>query len=682
MRCINQVSHSPLLILSSPVLFQFQPPPPPQTNRSTPHPHGIAMFPQSLLVSTTFLNKISKFNTTFRRLFSAKHNTSLNNSASPHRRVPTLADFDFLRLLGKGGTAKVYLVRCKSTGKLYAMKVAPKEGQNGDIINEQVIMRNIARLPNRPRYLLPLVASWNDSANYYLIMPFCGGSDIVKEMLSCKKFSRDRVRLCVAQIILALESLHSLRTIHRDLKPANLFLDTDGNIILGDYGYSKHFPASLMYGGEEPAYVSFDVDPSATSGSFLKPTRDQVRCIAREQCGTPCFMSPDQLHGNAYTFDTDIWSLGLVMHRMLTGRLPFGEEARTVMALARDYSCDPVVFRDEDGLDDEIRDVILWFLAKNPRHRTTLPEIKGHTFFSCIDWEALARGGVQTPWRPRPPLVPKRGVAYEDGENPLPGFSFVSPEFFRRPSGPIKAWFERIVKSFKIEKMDRSRPPARSPARAPKVPALSPTSKAKSVGLDEKNTSVSSKLASGSELVRGLFKNEKIAVPPPPSGKPALLKSLLRFFARSDTVVASQPSLGISVPAPAMSDQLESIYLGAEDTSVRSGTASLCTNTSSCAVDVKMPDTAPPQSANKNSSVLGSFLSLFTGPPQPRIRRGSLTSRTVVLSRSDRRVRIVGEYRSLGQRFAGWIRARLRVRVKSGGTIVVGSRSAWKTELP
>ncbi|KAK7029805.1 kinase-like domain-containing protein [Favolaschia claudopus] len=124
-----------------------------------------------------------------------------------------------------------------------------------------------------------------------LVKPWCAGKDLASLLLDERKLSSDRVKFYMSQLVLALETLHDLNIVHRDVKTANIFLTGDGNLILGDFGLAKQFCTNLT-------------------------------CTTNERCGIPSWMSPAQIAGSAYSFDTDMWGLGMVMFRMLTGRLP------------------------------------------------------------------------------------------------------------------------------------------------------------------------------------------------------------------------------------------------------------------------------------------------------------------------------------------------------------------------
>ncbi|KAJ7160801.1 kinase-like protein [Mycena filopes] len=290
----------------------------------------------------------------------------LNVSCSPSAVAlaspsPSLKDFDILHLIGRGRTSTVYLVRDKATGKLYALKQAHKKAQAADIKQEQNLLKSIADLPDAPKSLLSLVASWSDSEYFYLLTPWCAGKDISSLLTSGRFFSLDRTKAYMVQLVLAAQTLHDMKIIHRDIKPANIFLTQDGNVILGDLGFAKHFATSLTNGYQEP-------------------TEDDDSCTTRERCGTLHWMSPAQIAGTPYSFDADVFALGVVMHQMTTGRLPF-PYATTPDELRAAYAQDLVTFRGEDELDANAQDLITGMLARDSHERLTLAEVKEHPYF-------------------------------------------------------------------------------------------------------------------------------------------------------------------------------------------------------------------------------------------------------------------------------------------------------------
>jgi serine/threonine protein kinase len=84
-------------------------------------------------------------------------------------KTPTLGDFDVLKMIGKGASGKVFLVRNKATQEIYSLKVVPKSGRFEDVIREQGLLRAIEEGGDTACFVLSLVASWHDTENYYLL---------------------------------------------------------------------------------------------------------------------------------------------------------------------------------------------------------------------------------------------------------------------------------------------------------------------------------------------------------------------------------------------------------------------------------------------------------------------------------------------------------------------------------
>ncbi|KAJ7270775.1 kinase-like domain-containing protein, partial [Mycena haematopus] len=283
--------------------------------------------------------------------------------------TPSLDDFEQLLLIGRGATCSVYLVRQKATGCLYAMKQMAKFDQPADAEQEQRILKAIATLSDAPRSLLSLEASWTDAEYFYLVTPWHEGKDLSTLLVNGNKFTEDRVKIYMAQLLLAVEALHKMNIIHRDIKPANIFLTKEGNVVLGDFGFSKRFCTTLMSGAEEePTEISFD----------------DMSCTTRDSTGTLHWMSPAQHAGTDYSYDADMWALGLLMYKMLTGRLPFGDGADDIAEVQVVYATEVLKFRPEDVIDPCAQDLICGLLSKDRRTRTTLAQAKAHPYFEGV----------------------------------------------------------------------------------------------------------------------------------------------------------------------------------------------------------------------------------------------------------------------------------------------------------
>ncbi|CAG5132294.1 unnamed protein product [Candidula unifasciata] len=165
-------------------------------------------------------------------------------------------------------------------------------------------------------------------------------------------FSEEVSRGYFRDVILGIEYLHYQKIIHRDVKPSNLLLADDGHIKIADFGVSNEFS-----GG----------DASLTSSA-----------------GTPAFMAPETLKDDLQNFQgkaLDIWAMGVTLFCFTYGKVPFEEEY--VLGLHKKILKDPVRFPDKPIVSDELKDLILRMLDKNPATRITLPSIKEHPWVTC-----------------------------------------------------------------------------------------------------------------------------------------------------------------------------------------------------------------------------------------------------------------------------------------------------------
>ncbi|KAJ7639427.1 kinase-like domain-containing protein [Roridomyces roridus] len=375
--------------------------------------------------SNSFTMLSSSFSNGIRRVF-------VKQAISP--KTVSTGDFDPLLKLFQTQSSSVHLVRDRAYGRIYTMKTTPRNSLSA--IAERNVLKTVAQLPDAPRSLLPLVASWNDSKSSYIVTPWCAGKDMSSHLVDGKTLtgmalSADRVKFYMAQLVTAVETLHNLKIVHRDIKPANVFLTAEGNVVLGDFGLAKSYDGLDMFGDNEPEYVSFDVDPEASSGSFFQPIQ--------ERCGTPSWMSPPQQAGTPYGVDTDLWALGALMYRMSTGRMPYD-------------GTNELIFTAQDGLDEVTRNLLRGLLVLDGAKRLTIGQMKWHAYFSGVNWDAVYRHEVTVPWVPPTPYVPtlaRRTVRKADHSRPTntKSFYYVAPSFHAPLPSLLKTLVKSVVKS-------------------------------------------------------------------------------------------------------------------------------------------------------------------------------------------------------------------------------------------
>ncbi|KAH8651626.1 kinase-like domain-containing protein [Tricladium varicosporioides] len=297
------------------------------------------------------------------------------------------ADFEILRLIGKGTSGQVYRVRKKDTKRVYAMKVIAKKivlrkKEVAHIIGERNILVRAA-ITDSP-FIVGLKFAFQTPSDLYLVTDYMDGGELFWHLQNEGRFNEERTKFYVAELILALQHLHSHGIIYRDLKPENILLDANGHIALSDFSLSK---ANLV--------------KDDTTTSF---------------CGTTEYLAPEVLlDETGYSRMVDFWSLGVIMFEMCCGWSPF--YAEDTQQMYKNIAFGKVRFP-RDALTAEGRAFVKGLLNRNPKHRLgatdDAEELKRHIFFSNTDWDALARKLTPPPFKPK--LKPRDDVINFDPE--------------------------------------------------------------------------------------------------------------------------------------------------------------------------------------------------------------------------------------------------------------------------
>ena len=281
----------------------------------------------------------------------------------------TFHDFIKLKILGKGSFGEVLLVKLKANNKYYAMKILTKKKvelrhQEAHTKAERDLMVKI----NCP-FIVSIKFAFQDEYKLYIVTEFMQGGEMFFHMHKEKKFSNEKTRFYIIEIILAIEFLHKNNMLYRDLKPENIMVDASGHIKLTDFGLSKMFNKS-----KEKAFTI---------------------------CGTPQYLAPEILSDNGYDATVDWWSLGCVMYEMLVGKPPFRIPKGSY--LTADLYKKKITI--PEYVTTEAKDLISQLLVPNPKNRLGhgkdgAQKIKNHQYFEGINWEDAWEKKLE------PPLVP------------------------------------------------------------------------------------------------------------------------------------------------------------------------------------------------------------------------------------------------------------------------------------
>jgi len=282
-------------------------------------------------------------------------------------------DFELLKLLGKGGYGKVFLVRKihgQDHGQIFAMKVLKKATivRNAKDTAHTKAERNILEGVKHP-FIVDLIYAFQTGGKLYLILEYLCGGELFMQLEREGIFMEDTACFYLAELTLAIEHLHSMGIIYRDLKPENILLDTAGHVKLTDFGLCKE-----------------SIHEGTMTHTF---------------CGTIEYMAPEILMRSGHGKAVDWWSLGALMYDMLTGAPPFTAENRkkTIDKILKAKLNLPPY------LTNEARGLLKRLLRKNTSERLGAgPDdskaIKSHLFFRHINWEDVFHRKLEPPFKP------------------------------------------------------------------------------------------------------------------------------------------------------------------------------------------------------------------------------------------------------------------------------------------
>ncbi|KAK1395480.1 Serine/threonine-protein kinase OXI1 [Heracleum sosnowskyi] len=338
-----------------------------------------------------------------------------------------LQQIKVISALGRGGKGVVFLVQTESD-ELLALKtiLLASLDQSRDADDEYrriCFEQEVLACFHHP--LLPKlrgVLSTDKIIGYAI--DYCPGRHLnsLRITQTEKMLSDDMIRFFAAELVLALDYLHGLGIVYRDLKPENVMIQENGHLMLVDFDLSTRLLAKsrrVFKPVAKPELVK-------TKSSFLKFFRccnsgispedftnsdDQVTKIVSSESdsatksnsfvGTEEYIAPEIIKGEGHDFAVDWWCLGVTLYEMLYSVTPFRGLNRKE-TFYRILSKSPQLV----GEPTALRDLIGKLLEKDPSMRVGVEEIKGHSFFSGMDWDLILQVA-------RPPFIPP--PATEDG---------------------------------------------------------------------------------------------------------------------------------------------------------------------------------------------------------------------------------------------------------------------------
>ncbi|XP_025222558.1 myotonin-protein kinase isoform X6 [Theropithecus gelada] len=279
-------------------------------------------------------------------------------------------DFEILKVIGRGAFSEVAVVKMKQTGQVYAMKIMNKwdmlkRGEVSCFREERDVLVNGDR-----RWITQLHFAFQDENYLYLVMEYYVGGDLLTLLSKFgERIPAEMARFYLAEIVMAIDSVHRLGYVHRDIKPDNILLDRCGHIRLADFG------------------------------SCLKLQADgTVRSLVA--VGTPDYLSPEILQAvgggpgtGSYGPECDWWALGVFAYEMFYGQTPFyadstAETYGKIVHYKQEHLSLPLA---DEGVPEEAQDLIQRLLCPPETRlgRGGAGDFRTHPFFFGLDWDGL-----------------------------------------------------------------------------------------------------------------------------------------------------------------------------------------------------------------------------------------------------------------------------------------------------
>ncbi|WP_445488334.1 Stk1 family PASTA domain-containing Ser/Thr kinase [Niallia sp. 03133] len=295
--------------------------------------------------------------------------------------------YKILDMVGGGGMANVYLAHDMILDRDVAVKMLRL-----DYVNDDEFVRRFHREAQSATSLThPNIVSIYDVGEedtiYYIVMEYVNGYTLKQYIQKHSPVPVETAIEIMKQLTSAISHAHQNNIVHRDIKPHNILVDKQGNVKITDFGIAM-----------------------ALSATSITQTNSVL--------GSVHYLSPEQARGGMANKKSDIYSLGIVMFELLTGRLPFSGESAVSIALKHLQSETPSIRRWNEEIPQSVENIVLKATAKDPFHRYSSVEEMGEDlqtalnperknepkFVSPIDVEATKAIPIITNDRPYPNL--------------------------------------------------------------------------------------------------------------------------------------------------------------------------------------------------------------------------------------------------------------------------------------
>jgi len=246
--------------------------------------------------------------------------------------------YKIIRLIGEGGMANVYLAEDTILDRKVAVKIL-----RGDLAEDEKFIRRFQREAisasslSHPN-IVEIYDVGEDSGKYFIVMEYIDGRTLKSLIKKRGGLTLEEVVDIMLQLTSAIAHAHDSYIIHRDIKPQNVLILDDGRLKITDFGIAM-----------------------ALNSNELTQTNSVM--------GSVHYLPPEQANGNVATIKSDIYSLGILMYELLTGKIPFRGENAVEIAIKQMKEQIPSVRKQNPDIPQSIENIILKACAKNPKNR-------------------------------------------------------------------------------------------------------------------------------------------------------------------------------------------------------------------------------------------------------------------------------------------------------------------------
>lgn len=257
--------------------------------------------------------------------------------------------YEIIQLLGKGGMGEVYLAHDTVLDRKVAIKFLPEEMQKDDVARMRLLREAKAAAALDHPFICKIYEAGEVDGKAYIVMEYVEGKDLRLKIDESPIPLRDALQTSL-EVAEALDYAHGKGIVHRDLKPANIMLTPQGHAKVMDFGLAKH----ILPDGRG------DITKTLTQASLT----GQGAVV-----GTLAYMSPEQARGENLDARSDIFSLGIIIYEMTTGRHPFSKASplETLTSILRDAT--PPIQLKPKMMNPLLSPILRKALAKAPESR-------------------------------------------------------------------------------------------------------------------------------------------------------------------------------------------------------------------------------------------------------------------------------------------------------------------------